>query len=337
MGYRKLDKKPISIGLLLFASLLILPPSLLANQDGQKPWRTYVLAMDWSVAKARSKCAGDSYYGKINISTNITCLIFDWRGEWGGRSFEENFPAMGAFRQRDWNGFSSGNTSGKVLDPPHAGLVGFYGDKPPIKVKIQFSGSPESPLTPEAEAMLFARIADDLGLVQYSESDDFEKKLEAEKRRIERRDKELAEEQLREEENRIKKRELEARKRAEAKEQSRPVCTEIVFTGYATVFPHHVRQVYQSDNPSELLAYNPLTCTYKEWGGRYLSGGGVINRNRMTECKGFGYFEGQRASIMDWTPDLFQIRTDVDFNAGRRPLSLFIRRADGKCTNKVEE
>lgn len=132
----------------------------------------------------------------------------------------------------------------------------------------------------------------------------------------------------------------EERKRGERKqvalfqrEASKPKCKTIKFTGYATIYPQHLMQLYQAQDVDEILADNPIVCTDSKWGGRYTASGAVINQNSMTECRGVGFFRNQVAEIIDWKDDVYWVSSNVRFNTGRRPIRLFVRKSDARCIN----
>ena len=117
------------------------------------------------------------------------------------------------------------------------------------------------------------------------------------------------------------------------REVSKPKCKRIKFTGYATIYPHNLIQLYQAQDPDEIVADNPIVCTDSKWGGRHIAGGAVINQNSMTECRGVAFFRNQIAEVADWKDELYLVLTNVRFDAGRRQIRLFIRKQDARCIN----
>ena len=115
-------------------------------------------------------------------------------------------------------------------------------------------------------------------------------------------------------------------------EVAKPECVSIVFSGVAAAnSPYSIEQVLNSKNTEDLIARNPIACEYREWGGYYAQNGGVINRNRSTECRGVDYFNNKRAKILNSFENFYYIETDIDFNTGRRSTQLYIRRTDARC------
>lgn len=308
------------ISLLLFSSF-----SHSENNDAVS--RTYIYARDGGVRKVCS--SNNYYYGKMTV--NIHCLEFDTREKWGRYTFEDIIEKDIKLALRRWNGFSSGNTEGNLLNPPHYGLVGIYDSVPPIKVRVQFLGLPDQPLTQKEAEPLFERLKNKLGLVAYKEYENIGLDFETALKKVSENDKRMEDEQRALMQIKADKKLAATIARKKEKEKIRPKCKSVYFTGYAAINSNHLAQVHHSDTPDELMAYNPIICTKKAWGGRLLRDGGIVNRNSMINCKGIGYFTHKIGTVIDWSSDILKIQTEVDFNTGRRPLDLYIVRKDAQC------
>jgi hypothetical protein len=126
-----------------------------------------------------------------------------------------------------------------------------------------------------------------------------------------------------------------AQKDADAEQEAKhkrsaPPCMDLMVTGYATVYPNVLSQIYASQNASEALAYNPLQCETSVSGGHeYL--GATIGGSQITQCKGITWLDGKQAHVLDWAKDMLRVGTEVDFDSGRRRVALFVRRRDATC------
>ena len=306
-----------------------------AEPSSGTPWRTYALARDWDMGKALGKCSGDSYYGKLYLSVNVRCEVFSlWSS---GKLIHENVTYEQMLAQE--SGYLGEYGVSRRLKykelTPHVGIVGMYRDRVYnenlIMVRVQFVDANNLQLTPDVERPLYNRIEYELGLVEFSNSDEFPTTMQHARDKFAKNDQEKADIEAktkRDEQERQAERERTLQAQREA---SRPKCEKIKFTGYATIYPQHLFQVYQAKNPEEIIADHPIICTNSAWGGHYTSSGAVINQNSMTECKGVGYFKNQLAEILDWKGDIYRVNALVQFDTGRRQLGLFIRKKDSRC------
>lgn len=114
-------------------------------------------------------------------------------------------------------------------------------------------------------------------------------------------------------------------------EKTNPNCEYITFTGVATVYPEDLVSLNKIKDKKDAISAYPLVCETKS-GGTQLRDGGVLNPYSFTKCKGFSYFEKKKAKIVRWTADSYVVATNVDFNTGRMPLTMFINRQGAVCS-----
>lgn len=111
-----------------------------------------------------------------------------------------------------------------------------------------------------------------------------------------------------------------------------PPCNVVLVTGYAAVYPNNLERIYASPNARDLLAYNPLQCETVVRAGHEFQGA-TIGGSQITQCKGITWLEGKLSRVADWSKDMIRVSTEIDFDTGRRPVALFVRRQDAICRN----
>lgn len=117
----------------------------------------------------------------------------------------------------------------------------------------------------------------------------------------------------------------------EARERKRhaikPPCLNVRFTGVAVpilssfdnsphVFSRMIERVLASPDIEDTIARNPIQCRH---------GGGVYS------CRGYAFFENHKGKIADWDEDTYWVDTAVDFNTGRKNMTLAILKKDAVC------
>ncbi|MCP5344561.1 MAG: hypothetical protein H7A05_08065 [Pseudomonadales bacterium] len=97
------------------------------------------------------------------------------------------------------------------------------------------------------------------------------------------------------------------------KEETKPSCSNIVFTGIASAAaPALIEQALSSSDIDDTLARNPITCS-------------------GFSCYGIGYFSYQEGRIVNWDRNYYFVNSAVDFDVGRRDILLAIKREDATC------
>jgi len=118
-------------------------------------------------------------------------------------------------------------------------------------------------------------------------------------------------------------------RRERLQQRIKPECTRIVFSGVAAAHREDLDTVNGASDKGALVAAHPLACETVS-GGRSVNGA-ILNPWSRTTCRGVGLFRGQAATVQDWTQNKYWVATNVDLDTGRRPLALWINRADARC------
>jgi hypothetical protein len=114
--------------------------------------------------------------------------------------------------------------------------------------------------------------------------------------------------------------------------KTKPKCENIVFTGIAANFREDIATTNKSKDIADILSAHPLVCETVS-GGRNFNGA-IMEPYSRTKCKGVALLKNHRAKIIDWTPDMYYVSTEVDFDTGRMPLALWINRSSARCATK---
>lgn len=136
--------------------------------------RTYALARNWDLHEALNRCLNNTEKS-IHFSVNVECTISEDKLNIANKQAMFNNDLI---KPRLTPRRSQKNVNPKITDPQHEGLVVLYRasfrGKEITKVHVYFVGKPDLPvLSSDAATILFERFANEFGLVEFSDTDDF--------------------------------------------------------------------------------------------------------------------------------------------------------------------
>jgi hypothetical protein len=105
------------------------------------------------------------------------------------------------------------------------------------------------------------------------------------------------------------------------RESISPKCTIVRYAGLTVGGePRNLEIVQRADDPEDLIARNPLTCSPSAMTQTYVCTGAAMLRDRP-------------AAVINWSETYLHVVTPVDLLGGRRDALVFIQRESALCLN----